>query len=52
VLAVAVLGGTLVSALRDGAAHASERAGRMAAFVAPIAIGVAVLRLLALVFAP
>lgn len=47
VFALLVLGGTLFYALREGPAQAGGRAARMMRWVVPLAIAVAVLRLLA-----
>lgn len=50
VLALGVLGGTVAYALRRGPAEAQARAARLARWAAPIAIVIAILRLLAFLF--
>ena len=49
-LSFGIIGGTLVYALREGPSRASERAARLARWAAPVAIVIAILRVLALLF--
>jgi hypothetical protein len=46
-LSLSILGGTTFFVLRDGQAHAAARSARLLKWVAPIALGVAALRLVA-----